>query len=127
MAGTPERRNATRILVTGRLGARARATLNVRLLDLSRTGARIEHSDLLRPGATYALELPPALNSLVLTARVVHSTVVGTEPTPEGERLLLYQSGLTFVGITAEQEVGLAAALERLTPGGGPGDGHPIL
>ena len=123
MAGTPERRNATRILVTGRLGARARATLNVRLVDLSRSGARIEHSGLLRPGATYALELPPALNSLVLTAKVVHSRVVGTEATPEGERLLLYQSGLTFVGITAEQEVGLAAALEHLPPG----DGHPIL
>ena len=123
MAGTPERRKATRILVTGRLGARARATLNVRLVDLSRSGARIEHSGLLRPGATYAFELPPALGSLVLTAKVVHSRVVGTEPTPEGERLLLYQSGLTFVGITAEQQVGLAAVLEHLTPG----DGHPIV
>jgi hypothetical protein len=118
MAGTPERRRATRILVTGRLGARARATLNVRLVDLSRSGARIEHSGLLRPGATYAFELPPALGSLVLTAKVVHSRVVGTEATLEGEQFLLYQSGLTFVGITAEQQVGLAAALEHLPPGG---------
>ena len=123
MAGTPERRQATRILVTERLGARARATLEVRLLDLSRSGARIEHSGLLRPGATYVFELPPALGSLVLTAKVVHSRVVGTETTLEGERLLLYQSGLTFVGITAEQEVGLAVVVERLSRG----DSHPIV
>lgn len=123
MAGTPERRQATRILVTERLGARARATLEVRLLDLSKSGTRIEHSGLLRPGATYTFELPPALGSLVLTAKVVHSRVVGTEATPEGERLLLYQSGLTFIGITAEQQVGLGAVIERLSRG----DGHPIV
>jgi hypothetical protein len=122
MAEPPERRQVTRILVAGRLGARARATLSVRLLDLSKSGTRIEHAGLLRPGATYTFELPPEFGSLVLTAKVVHSRVVGTEATPEGEQLLLYHSGLTFVGITAEQEVGLAVAIERLSRG----DGHPL-
>jgi len=127
MAGGSERRQAPRILVVGRLGARARATLDVNVLDLSRSGARIEHTDLLRPGATYAFELPPALGSLILTARVVHSAVVGTEAIPDGERQLCYQTGLTFVGTTAEQQAALAAILERLIPGGGLGDGHLVV
>ena len=127
MAGDSERREASRILVVGRLGARARATLDVNVLDLSRSGARIEHTDLLRPGATYAFELPPALGSLILTARAVHSAVVGTEAIPDGERLLRYQTGLTFVGTTAEQQAALAAILERLIPGGGLRDGHLVV
>lgn len=122
MAEPADRRKAPRILVAGRLGARARATVEVRILDLSASGARIEHFDLLRPGAIYTFELPLALGSLVLTAKVVHSAVIGTEATPEGERHLCYQSGLTFVRITAEQQTALAAILERLTPGGGLGD-----
>ena len=117
MANITERRKAARILIAEQLGAKARATLNVRLVDLSSTGARIEHTDILRPGASYAFELPPALGSLVLTAKIVHSRVVGTEATPEGERLLLYQSGLTFVGVTVKQQSALATALERLAAG----------
>jgi hypothetical protein len=101
--------------------------MDVRILDLSASGARIEHFDLLRPGATYTLELPPALGSLLFTAKIVHSAVVGAEATPEGERYLRYQSGLTFAGITAEQQAALAAILERLTPGGGLGDARLIL
>jgi len=124
MAEPADRRKAPRILVAGRLGARARATVEVRILDLSASGARIEHFDLLRPGATYTFELPLALGSLILTAKVVHSAVIGTEATPEGERHLRYQSGLTFVGITAEQHAALAAIVERLAPGGGLEDGH---
>lgn len=119
MANDRERRKAPRILVAGRLGARARASLDVRLLDLSASGARIEHFDLLRPGATYAFELPPVLGSVTLSVRVVHSAVVGTEATSEGERHLRYESGITFVSITAEQQAAIAKVLERLASMGG--------
>ncbi|MBI2163333.1 MAG: PilZ domain-containing protein, partial [candidate division NC10 bacterium] len=119
MADTPERRRATRVVVAGRLGGRARAILDVRILDLSLTGARIEHLSPLRPGSPCAFELPTAIGSLVLAARVVRSTVIGNEPTPDGGRLLRYESGLTFVGVTPEQQVALERALEKLTPGGG--------
>jgi hypothetical protein len=111
-------------MVAGNLGAQARATLNVRIVDLSAVGVRIEHSDILRPGATYAFELPPVLGSLILNAGVVHSTVMGAEANPEGERHLRYQSGLAFVGITAEQQSTLETILDRLIPGGGLGGGR---
>jgi hypothetical protein len=127
MADIPERRRAPRTLIAGRLGGRARATLEVSVLDLSTTGARIEHGDLLRPRATCMFQLPPALGELVLSARVVHSSIVGAEQSPQGERRLRYQSGLAFVGITADQQAALAAILERLTPGGGLGDARLVL
>lgn len=114
-----ERRRAHRIMIAGRLGGRARAMLDVRIVDLSTTGARIEHLSLLPPGIPCTLGLPPAIGSLVLSARVVRSVVAGSDQSPGGKRLLRYESGIEFVGITAEQQAALASALERLTPAGG--------
>jgi hypothetical protein len=119
MVEYPERRQAPRVPLTWRLAARARASLDVQLLDLSLTGARIEHTDLLRPGAVCAFELPSQLGSLALSTRIVWSHVIGGEHTEEGERRLRYQSGLVFVAVTPEQQAALGSTLERLT--GGPG------
>jgi hypothetical protein len=101
--------------------------MEVHLVDISASGVRIEHTELLRPGATYVFELPPALGPLTLTAKIVHSAVVGTEKTPDGGRILRYQSGIAFVEPTAEQQSALAAILKGLTPEGGLGDGRLML
>ena len=122
-----QRRQTVRIPIVGRLAARARPSLDVRLLDLSLAGTRIEHLDLLRPGLRCTLEFPAATGSLVVSARVVWSNVIGTEQSPAGERLLRYQSGLEFVGLTAKQQAALVSILERLTPGGGVGDARLSL
>ncbi|HTU03629.1 MAG TPA: PilZ domain-containing protein, partial [Candidatus Sulfotelmatobacter sp.] len=90
MTTIPERRRGRRIAVAGRPGGRVRATLEARLLDLSSTGARIEHRNLLRPGFTCTLEFPTSLAKMVLTVQIVRSIVVGTEYTDAGERLLRY-------------------------------------
>jgi hypothetical protein len=100
--------------VASRLGAQARAWLDVRLVDVSLTGARIEHRDVLRPGSTCTFEFPPALGGLLLSARVVHSTVVGAEPGPGEQPVARYQSGLEFVSIKADQHALLAGIVERL-------------
>ena len=114
-----ERRKAPRVLITANVGARARATLEVRLVDLSVSGARIEHVELLRPGSACAFQFPPAIGSLVISARVIHSTVVGSRQNADGERHLRYQTGLHFVGVTPEQRSALEGIVDRLTPGGG--------
>jgi hypothetical protein len=119
-----ERRRVHRIPVTGELDAWARATLPVRILDLSPCGARIEHRDLLRPGSACTFELPPGIGPLTIFARVIHSSIVGDAPTPSGERMLRYQSGLAFTGITTDQQTSLASALERLLPGSEPRAGR---
>ena len=117
MTDYQKQREVPRIALPQRPTARARATLEVRLLDLSLKGARIEHLNLLRPGSSCHLELPTALGSLVLVAQVRWSRVAGTEASPEGERLLRYQSGLMFLQVTPEQHTLLAQALENAAAG----------
>ncbi len=114
MAELQERRGAARIAIVGRPSARVRGTLEAWLVDLSATGARITLVELLQHGSSCTLELPPALGSLTLSARVVWSGIFGGEQTLEGERHLVYQSGLAFTGLTADQQADLASILERL-------------
>jgi len=123
MIGYRKQRRTPRITLPGRPAARTRATETVRLLDVSLNGARIEHLNMLRPGAACTVELPPSLGVLVLSAQVVWSRVVGTEASPEGERLLRYQSGLMFPQVTAEQHTSLAQALEKASSGVAPQEG----
>jgi hypothetical protein len=86
----------------------------VRIIDLSPEGARIEHAGHLHEGLGCFVDLPPALGRLRLTGRVVWTRLHKGEQTLEGDRNLYYQSGLTFTGITPEQQAGLAAALQIL-------------
>lgn len=119
-----EKRAVPRIVLPGRPTARARATLDVSLCDLSIKGARIEHPSLLRPGSRCTLELPPPFGPLALTAEIVWSKVVGTEEEADGQRRLLYQSGFAFTGTTEDQQAVLGKALERIKPGGALGLGR---
>lgn len=110
-------RRAPRIPLPSQPMARTHATETVRLIDLSLNGARVEHLNILRPGTACSLELPASLGSLALGVQVVWSRVVGAEPSPEGDRLLRYQSGLTFPQVTAEQHTCLTRALEKASSG----------
>jgi hypothetical protein len=94
-------------------------TPEIRLVDLSVTGARIEHLVLLRPGSSVSVELPTAMKPQALVARVIWCKVMGGEQTPEGERHLHYRSGLTFTGLTADETFLLASSLEELTAAAG--------
>jgi hypothetical protein len=115
MGQYPTQRGARRFLVADRLGGRAAASQEVRLIDVSLSGARIEHGNPLRAGSVFYFEFPPTLGSLVLPVRVVHSTVIGSQGQAEGDSLVRYQSGLKFVGLTPDQQVALAAVLGQLT------------
>ncbi len=87
---------------------RVREGREVRLLDLSRDGARIEHLDLFRPGVACPLELPPPVGSLTVHARVVWCSVIGRKRQPGGEPHLLSRSGLRFADLTVAQDAALA-------------------
>ena len=111
----PTQRGAPRFLVAERLGVRAVTIQEVRLVDLSLSGVRIEHDNPLRVGSVCSFEFPPTLGSLVLPGRVVHSTVIRSEGRAEGNALVRYQSGLRFLDLTPDQQVALAAVMGRLT------------
>ncbi len=122
-----EKRAVPRVVLPGRPAARARATLDVSLCDLSVKGARIEHPSLLRPGSRCTLELPPPFGPMALIAEIVWSKVLATEKWTDGQPRLRYQSGFAFTGVTAEQQAVLWKALEQTVPGGGLGRGRVPL
>jgi len=109
-----ERRGASRIQLVDRPAARVRGIREVRLLDVSPTGAQIEHLDLFRLGASCAVDLPPPCGALSLPAQVIWCTVIGRKLKLGGESHLVVRSGLRFTALTEAQRAGLASSLRHL-------------
>jgi len=126
MAETSDRRRAARLTVARHLRGSELELHLVRLLDLSPTGARIEHLEPMRQGGMCHLDLPPAFGRGRLTGRVVWTEVRGSEQTLEGDRRFHHESGLEFEGSTPEQRAALATALETLRAASEAPD-HPSL
>jgi hypothetical protein len=120
MVGRKEQRKASRVPIAGGLSGRAKATVDIHILDLSLTGAHIEHSAQLPPGSPCTIELPPEGKPLFLSAQVVWSVLVGAQQIQGGERVLRYHSGLSFIALTADQRRVLASLLEELSAGSNP-------
>jgi len=114
MPETGERRRVARITVPRHLSGPELDFGLVRVLDLSPLGARVEHFEPFREGVVCFVELPPTLGGMRLTGRVVWTMLRWGEQTFEGQRRLHYQSGLAFIGLTPEQQGGLATALAVL-------------
>jgi PilZ domain-containing protein len=110
-----ERRRGVRAPIPEPMSIRARATLEVRLLDLSPIGARIGHLDLLHPGLPCVLTLPSSLGPLVLTGSIVHSRVTGIHNDSAGARYPHYESGIEFTDVTPDRQTVLTDVLARLT------------
>jgi hypothetical protein len=114
---TPERRQAARLPVPYHLSGAALELLRGRLLDLSATGARMEHTNLVHKGRVCNVDLPHTLGRCWLKGRVVWTKLHRGEQTFEGKARISYQTGLAFVELTPEQRATLAAALEILRTG----------
>jgi len=114
MATPPERRHIARLTIPSQFSDRALEHQQVRLVDLSPIGARIEHPDPLNAGLMCFVDLPLALGRGTLSGRIVWTKLHRNEQTSEGARQRYYRSGLTWTGLTPEQEGALAAALEIL-------------
>jgi c-di-GMP-binding flagellar brake protein YcgR len=115
-----ERRRATRTTLPQPVPVRVRgqAAQEVRLLDLSLTGARIEHLGAVQPGSPCVLEFPAGRSPLALSARVARSRALGDREDSTGTPQRRYESGLMFVEVTPDQQATLARIVEWLTLGG---------
>jgi hypothetical protein len=113
-AQIPERRRVARLTVPPHLGGFEVELRLVRLLDLSAEGVRIEHPRHLHEGLVRSVDLPPILGGLRLTGQVVWTRLHKREHTYEGDTRVCYQSGLCFIGLTAQQQAELADALAIL-------------
>jgi len=114
MATRPERRRVARLPIPSRFSGPGLEEQPVRLLDLSREGARIEHVRPVPDWNLCVLTLPPALGGIRLQGEVVWSRVMGPKLGPKGAPQIYHQSGLTFILLTPAQQDALAAALKRL-------------
>jgi hypothetical protein len=114
MTEAQERRMVPRTTLAERPAAGVRGLREVRLLDLSLTGAQIEHLDLLQPGAACTLDLPPPCGALSLPAQVVWCAVIGRKRKLGGEAHLVARSGLRFPTLTGAQHAALADTLRHL-------------
>jgi len=114
MAQRSERRQVARLPVPALLRSPGVEAREVRLLDLSLQGTRIEHPDALNAGLLYFIALPPTFGRGTLSGRVVWTRLHRQEQTLEGERQHYYRSGLNWTGLTPAQQDALAAALKRL-------------
>jgi hypothetical protein len=114
MVETQERRMVPRTVLAARPAARVQGLRGVRLLDLSLTGAQIEHLDLVRLGATCALDLPAPFGALCVRAEVVWCTVIGRTHRLGGSSHLLARSGLYFTRLTGAQHTDLVDTLQHL-------------
>ncbi len=114
METTRERRRGVRLTIRSLLYGLGLEEEEVRLVDLSAEGARLEH---LRPVPTrkrWPLVLPEALGSLRLQGEVVWSRVAGQTLDAEGRQQPYYESGMAFRFRQPKQRAGLTAALEIL-------------
>ena len=111
---TPDRRQAARLPVPWQLSGAGLELLRGRLLNLSATGARMEHTNLMYEGRVCNVDLPPALGRCWLKARVVWTKPHKPAQTFKGKTLISYQTGLAFVDLTPEQQLALADALQIL-------------
>lgn len=93
-----ERRRTTRI----RLPSRSRAQLqllDVILIDLSLSGALIEHSQPVRPGEVYRFSFGIDGHQVQVLARATRVFASHRVAVTGGERQVVYRSGIEFVGV----------------------------
>ena len=114
MATIPERRHSVRLTIPSQLSSLGLGRHQVRLLDLSPEGVRVEHVHPFPEGHLCFLDLPPALGGAGLQGRVVWSREAGRKEMAEGDWVVSFQSGLRFTSLTVVQRERLTAALDIL-------------
>ncbi len=115
MVESTRQRRVARIAIPWQLHTTASFQLaQVRLVDLSSLGARIEHREPVHQGIACFLDLPAALGEARLVCRVVWSRLSGDGGSGADDGPAAYQTGLEFVGITPAQQRALLTALEIL-------------
>jgi len=104
-------RRGTRVLIQ----ERAPVQLHLRageLLEISRSGALVEHTIGVRVGEVYRLLLPVQGLDLEVLARAVRSSVAQVAPVAGGEGQIVYRTGLEFVELKETVAKALSAYVD---------------
>ncbi len=87
---------------------------DVNLIDLSLSGALVEHVEPIRPGEIYRLALTLEGQSVQVLARAMRVFASHRVTVAGGERQVVYRTGLEFVGLKKEAASLLNGYIERL-------------
>jgi hypothetical protein len=110
----PEKRRYTRFPVGGRIKGRVRAFYEASVMNVSLGGALIEHDQIIRPGSTSFLLLFLHGHPVSLRCHVTWSRVDRPELQPDGEKALIFRSGLEFLDPTEEAQQSLSDYIDSL-------------
>jgi DNA-binding response OmpR family regulator len=108
-----ERRRAIRI----RMREQAMAQLQLRdvtLIDLSLSGALVEHTEPVRPGEIYRLSILVAEKQVQVLARAIRVFASHRVTVAGGERQVVYRTGMEFVGVKKDAADLISAYVDRL-------------
>jgi DNA-binding response OmpR family regulator len=108
-----DRRRAPRV----RLRARTPAQLQLRdvnLIDISQSGALIEHIEPIRPAEIYRLALTLDGQNVQVLARAMRVFASHRVTVAGGERQVVYRTGMEFVGLKKEAASLIACHVESL-------------
>ncbi len=94
--------------------AQIKSTLPVDLVNLSATGVLMELPTALRPGSTCDLSATLAGIAFTALVRVTRCRAGGFAADDKGGRMLLYQAGGEFVGLSEQQLESLGRAIAKI-------------
>lgn len=112
-----ERRRASRI----RMRERAPVQLQLRevtLIDISLSGALVEHIEPVRPGEVYRLSFPVEGHQVQVLARAVRAFASHRVTVAGGERQVVYRTGMEFVGVERGAAELISTYIDRLVQKG---------
>ena len=114
MIAQSEQRRVERLNVPRHCRGAEREARVVYLVDLSPTGARIEHGEPLPDWSSFPIDLPRALGGGRIWAEVKWSRLSGRRQEVEGKDRLAFQSGLAFTQSTSTEQAAVISALVRI-------------
>ena len=85
-----------------------------RLIDLSVSGALIEHSIPVRIGSLYRISIPVEGHQIQVSARAVRAYASHFIKGEDGEKHVVYRTGMEFVKLERDAARRLAAYIDRL-------------
>jgi DNA-binding response OmpR family regulator len=112
-----ERRRAPRIPLRERFPAQLQLR-DVNLIDLSLSGALVEHVEPIRPGEIYRLSLTAEEQRVQILARAMRVYASHRVTLAGGERQVVYRTGMEFVGLKKDVADVIAKHIESLTQSG---------
>jgi DNA-binding response OmpR family regulator len=111
------RRRAGRVRMRDRSPAQLQLR-EVTLIDISLSGALVEHTEPVRPGEIYRLAFPIEGHQVQVLARAIRAFASHRVTVPGGERQIVYRTGMEFVGVEKGSADLISAYIDRIVQQG---------